>query len=132
MSQGEVEAYYKGWETIGSAKSDSAYRDLFLHSRALITDSCSFLTEYGATGKPIIHLKRRDTGITPLPPSKKVFDTFYDVYNLDEMQKALKLVIEEGLDPKCVERRKAFSDANISDGCASERIINYLKRLMRR
>ena len=132
MSHDEVEAYYKAWETIGIAKYDSAYQELFLHSRALITDCCSFLTEYGATGKPIIHLKRRDTGITPLPPSKKVFDTFYEAYNLDEMQKALMLVIEEGLDPKCVERRKAISDANISDGCASERIINYLKRLMRR
>ena len=132
MSHDEVEAYYKAWETIGIARYDSAYQDLFLQSRALITDSCSFLTEYGATGKPIIHLKRRDTGVTPLPPSQKVFDTFYDVYDLDGLQKTLELVIEKGLDPKCNERCKAVSDANISDGHASERIINYLKRLIRR
>ena len=132
MSHDEVEDYYKAWETIGIAKYDSAYQDIFLHSRVLITDSCSFLTEYGATGKPIIHLKRRDTGVNPLPPSKKVFDTFYDVYDLDQLQKTLTLVIESRYDPKYAERQKAITEANISDGHASDQIVNYLKRLLRR
>ena len=132
MSHDEVDAYYKAWETIGIAKYDGAYQELFLKSRVLITDSCSFLTEYGATGKPIIHLKRKDTGVTPLPPSQKVFNTFYDVYNPDELQNALTLIIEKGLDPKRSERQKVIAEANISDGHASDRIVNYLKRLLRR
>ena len=76
----KTDAYYAAWERLGRVCYDGDYQNLFLESRALVTDCCSFLTEYGATGKPIIHLLREDTGVVPLPPSKAVFDAFYQVH----------------------------------------------------
>ena len=97
-----------------------------------MTDCCSFLTEYGATGKPIIHLLREDTGVVPLPPSKAVFDAFYQVHDLKEMFATFKTVLEDGLDPKRNERLVSGRAAQIVGVNASANIVKYLRNLLRR
>ena len=126
----KTDAYYAAWEQLGRACYDGNYQGLFMESRALVTDCCSFLTEYGATGNPVIHLLREDTGVVPLPPSKYVFDTFYQVNDLDEMRQTFKTVLEDGLDPKRGERLAAVRKAQIAGMNASENIVAYLRRLL--
>lgn len=128
----QTDAYYKDWETLGTASYDGDYQKFFIDSRVLITDSCSFLTEYAATGKPIIHLLRNDNGAVPLPPSKAVYDTYYKVYGLDEMFATFKTVLEDGLDPKRDERLAAARQAQIAGTNASANIVAYLRKLLRR
>lgn len=128
----KTDAYYTAWERLGRACYDGGYQKLFLESRALVTDCCSFLTEYGATGKPIIHLLRADTGVTPLPPSKTVFDTFYQVHDLEEMSATFKMVLEDELDPRREERLAAVREAQIAGSNASKNIIEHLRKLVNR
>ena len=128
----KTDAYYAAWERLGRVCYDGDYQNLFLESRILVTDCCSFLTEYGATGKPIIHLLREDTGVTPLQPSKTVFDTFYQVHDLEEMSTVFKMVLEEGLDPKGEERLAAVREAQIAGSNSSENIIEHLRELVKR
>ncbi len=128
----QTDAYYKEWESLGTASYDGDYQKFFIDSRVLITDSCSFLTEYAATGKPIIHLLRNDNGAVPLPPSKVVYDTYYKVYGLDELFKTFKTVLEDGLDPKRDERLSATRQAQIAGTNASANIVAYLCQLLER
>ena len=124
--------YYAAWERLGKICYDGDYQNLFRESRVLVTDCCSFLTEYGATGKPIIHLLREDTGVVPLPPSKFVFDTYYQVNNSKEMLATFKTVLEDGLDPRRNERLAAVRKAQIAGMNASANIVAYLRQLLGR
>ena len=128
----QTDAYYKDWESLGTACYDGDYQKFFIDSRVLITDSCSFLTEYATTGKPIIHLLRNDNGAVPLPPSKAVYDTYYKVYELDEMFATFKTVLEDGLDPKRDQRLSAARQAQIAGTNASANIVAYLRQLLGR
>ena len=132
MTQEEVDAYYAEWERIGTACYDSDYQELFMESCAIITDSGSFMTEAGATGRPVIRLISPANTLTPLPPSKKVYDTYYEVRTLPEMYDVFRTVIEEGKDPKREMRLAAVEESGISSTDASKFIVNYLRRLLRR
>ena len=128
MTSEEVDDYYAEWAKIGTVCTDGDYQDLFLDSRVLITDCGSFLTEYGATGRPVIHLICAKNCRKPVPPSKMVYDTYYQVHNLDEMYATFKTVIEDAQDPKKEERLAAVKEAGIADVNASENIVNYLRK----
>ena len=128
----QTDAYYRDWERLGTACYDGAYQKFFLDSRVLITDSCSFLTEYAATGKPIIHLMRRDNADVPLSPSKKVFDTYYQVYDLEGMFATFKEILENNSDRKHDDRLSAVREAQIVGQNASAAIVEYLCRLLDR
>ena len=132
MTQEEADAYYAEWERIGIACYDSDYQDLFLESRAIITDSGSFLTEAGATGRPVIRLISPNNTLTPLPPSKKVYDTYYEVRTLPEMYELFKTVLEDGEDPKRNERLAAVEESGIAKMEASKNIMDHLRNLLGR
>jgi hypothetical protein len=132
MTQTEVDAYYAEWERIGIVCYDSNYQDLFLESLAIITDSGSFLTEAGATGRPVIRLISPNNDLTPLPPSKKVYDTYYEVRTLPEMYATFKTVLENGEDPKKDERLAAVEASGIARMEASKNIIDHLRKIVGR
>ena len=132
MTKEEVDAYYAEWEKIGTVCYDSDYQELFLESRVIITDSGSFMTEAGATGRPVVRLISPENKLTPLPPSKKIYDTYYEVRTLDDMYRIFKSVIEDGLDPKREERHKAIEASGIWNTDASKYIVEYLRRLLKR
>ena len=80
-----IDAYYRSWESIGASCYDGNYSRLFDASRVMITDCDSFLVEYGATGKPIIHLRRTDLTPQYHPYIKALLSSFYQACSLDEL-----------------------------------------------
>ena len=126
MSKAEVDDYYQRWERIGLACYDSDYQNLFLESRAMITDSGSFLPEYGSTGRPVIRLLCSKNKHVPPRAAKDVYDTYYQARNLPELRLALQLVVEECEDPMREERLRAIRAAGLASENASQQIIVYL------
>ena len=128
MTKDEVEAYYQAWERIGAACYDGNYQKWFLDSRVMITDSNSFLLEYMAVGKPLIHLVPERTNMVSSKQAEEVFKTFYVAKNEAEMLSALKLVVEERSDPKHDERVAAAECACVLGNHAGKRIVESLLR----
>ena len=122
----EIKSYYNEWEEVGTVCLTSAYQELFLHSKALVTDCGSFLTEYFATGKPLVHLLSQNAKIMPHELSRKMFDSFYKVSDLKELPGVLNQIVLEGKDPKCGEREKILRDMQLGERSAAENILEYL------
>lgn len=132
MSKEEVDDYYSRWERIGLACYDSDYQNLFLESRAMITDSGSFLPEYGSTGRPVIRLICSKNKHVPPKAAREVYDTYYNVHNLEEMQDVFKLVVEKGEDPKRDARLTAIHSSGLASHKASLQIMAYLGKTFAR
>lgn len=126
MDDAEIEAYYLRWAKIGRVSTTSDYQELFMESHVMITDSGSFLPEYGSTGRPVIRLICSESDIKPPRAAQSVYDTYYQVRNLDELHKALKLVVEDGQDPMREVRLSAVRSAGLIDKDASQNIIRHL------
>lgn len=125
----EVDAYYEAWNKLGGRCEDGDYAKLFATSDAMITDCGSFLTEYAVTEKPIIHLICKDNTLVPIAPSKKLYDTYYQVHNLTEMYAVFDRVLIGGDDYKKIERIKAVRDANLIGVNAADNIICFLYKI---
>lgn len=126
MTEAEVDRYYREWEQVGIACYDGGYADLFRRSRALITDSGSFLLEYMAVGQPLIRLEPTDFNMRFSPVFRRVLESFYTCRSVDEMLAALKMVVEDRQDPRCDERRAAAREAGLYGNDAAGRISAYL------
>ena len=130
----EIDEYYREWERIGIACYDSHYADLFLESKAMITDCSSFLTEYSCTGKPIIRLIP-DEGRTLPPPNPilvQLYDSYYKVYNNTELLNVLDVVVIQEKDPRKEERLKCIREVHLADHYAAKSITEYLRLLLKR
>lgn len=131
MTKDQIDAYYGEWNKIGSICMDGAYHKLFAESSVMITDSASFLTEYGATGKPLIRLIDSNNNTPVLAPSKKLYDTYYEAHNLDELKRVLSMILDDKLDPKKEIRTIAALRANLLTADASRTIVNYIDNLIK-
>jgi CDP-glycerol glycerophosphotransferase (TagB/SpsB family) len=128
-TQNEVNDYYKAWERIGMGCYDGSYPTIFRRSKAMITDSASFLFEYPATGKPLIHLVFPDIDFSRnIPEVRPVLESYYRAENEEQMLNLFKMVLEEGRDPKHDERLSILRKVGMSGVNAAENIVNYLKR----
>ena len=132
MTKDEVDSYYERWNKIAQVSLDGNYQELFLESRAMITDCGSFLPEYGSTGRPIIRMICAHNKHIPPAAPKKVYDTYYQVHNVEELLNAFKLVIEDGKDPKLEERMEAIREAGLYATNASRNIIDYILKMFGR
>lgn len=132
MSKEEVENYYTRWERIGVACYDADYQELFLESRVMITDSGSFLPEYGSTGRPVIRLICAKNKHIPPKAAKDVYDTYYNVNNLEELHSTLKMVVEDGRDPNREKRIEAVRAAGLTGRNASLNIVKHLLKIFNR
>lgn len=131
-SKKEVDDYFQSWEEIGVACYDSHYIDLFLESKAMITDCCSFLTEYSCTGKPLIRLIP-DHGKTLPPPNpalKKLQECFYKVFNEVDLFEFLDMVVLQDKDPNREDRLKCVREAHLTDNYAAQNITEYIRELL--
>lgn len=128
MSQSEVDAYYAAWASLGTVCLNCDYQELFARATAMVTDCGSFLTEFGATGKPIIHLISSLAQISPMKPSQELFSTYYQVHDLEEMHQAFALVLERGEDPKCELRQAAVRKAALRGNYAAKNIMDFFDR----
>lgn len=122
----EVDDYYSEWGKIGIVSQEDDYIKLFWKSDAIITDCGSFLMEYACTKKPIIRLVSTVCGMSIPKPSKELFDSYYNVYNLEEMYDIFNMVLIDGRDPKQVERVTAATKAGLIKASASHNILKDL------
>lgn len=127
---GEVENYYRAWEKIGVACYTGEYPELFMRSRALITDCSSFLMEYSAVNRPLIHLLRKDAAFPLAEPCRRLSDSFYKVRNNRELESTLKNVIEDFRDPNKEKRRAAIEELNLWHVRSADRIVDYLRNMV--
>ena len=131
-TQEHIDRYWAEWQRIGRLSTEGNYQELLLRSRAMITDCGSFLTEYFALGKPLIHLISKDLLIQPSSTSKRFFDTFYQVRSEEELEPMLDKVLVRGVDDKGEDRSRALERSGLLDCYAAKNIFDYLNKELRR
>ena len=123
FSKDEINSYRKEWQNIGQIMETGDYLDLFMQSKALITDCGSFETEYFLTKKPLIHLKS-NIDPTPFNPSvEKIVNSCYEAKNFDELEQILNEVLIKNNDYKMLERKKVYEELGYENNYAAKNII---------
>ena len=130
MTDRELADYFASWSHVGVVCEDGDYQHLFLKSRVMITDCGSFLTEYGATGNPVIHLISSGNRLKVFDTLRHVFETYYRVCTLEQMYKTFEQVLERGIDLHYEKRMAALSNANIQGGNASMNILDTMRKII--
>ena len=125
-----VDAYYSEWESFATCCYDSSYIDLFMKSKALITDCGSFLVEYFFTGKPIIHLISKDCKVRPKKPSAKIFNTFYKTTKKQDFLKWMYDVVMRENDIWKADREAVMKEM-LPKGDAATNIMNNLTKAIK-
>ena len=122
-----IDDYYEEWEKLSNYSNvDGDLIDLFLNSKALITDCDFLLTEYYGTGKPIIHLTSPDCKVWPSSISAEIFKSFYTVNNKYDLFKYINDVIIKGNDRKIKERENILLKYNMANTDAAKNILEEL------
>lgn len=130
MTSKEVEAYYNAWKLCGDVCLDGNYMELFMKSKAMITDCGSFLTEYFCTEKPLIHLISSHSTMIPLDVNKEMFEQFYKVHNLDEMYHSFDSILLKDEDPMHDQRCVMLRKMGLRGQYAAQNIMNYLHKIL--
>lgn len=125
-----VDSYYRGWEEVGEACYDANYVGLFADSIALITDCDSFLVEYACFGNPIIHLVSPNCKYKPHAISEKLFGTYYQARDWQELEGHFKRVVLGGDDYKRNYRLAAIREMNLMGNNAARSILDYMDGLL--
>lgn len=127
FTDSEIENYYNEWAKIGQVCETGDYTEIFLKSKAMITDCGSFLIEYFCTGKPVIHLISDFCKAVPPAPSRKILNTFYQVRNTGELYNELDNILRRNNDYKKDERLKVLKKLNLDNCCAAQNIMTDLE-----
>lgn len=130
MNEQDIENYYKEWEQLGIVCNSGDYVDLFAKSKALVTDCASFLIEYFVTGKPVIRLVSAKSKVKATEFSQKIFNTFYNIKNNDELVNVFKNVLEENNDYLKAKRLCALEETGLLNGNASENIRKDMENFL--
>jgi len=128
--QDEVEQYYAQWSAIGLVCEDGNYADLFARSRALITDSLSFLSEYLVVNRPLIRLEQDYEPNPWLPPAQGKLEGMYRVRTLQDLQRVLDLVVLKNEDPMKDIRAKVVRRMGYDRNEISSQMIDHLRRIV--
>ena len=131
MTHEDVDIYYAAWATLGRKCEDCNYTTLFSEATVMITDCGSFLTEFGATGKPIIHLVSSTAKLSPMKPSQELYSTYYQVHNLEEMYTTFETVLEKQEDPNKEVRQTAVRKAGLQGNYAAKNIMDLFDKEFR-
>ncbi len=130
MTEQEVDAYFDEWKNIAVFCNDADYYDLFKKSRLMITDCSSFLGEYFPSKRPVINLKNKNSiGLNPF--GQAMTDCYYKAYNLNELQKHLKTLLEDNEDPMKEKRLARLKELNLLNTPSSIRILNLLRHKLK-
>lgn len=126
----EVDRYYEDWNKIGTVCTTSDYVEHFQNSFSMITDCGSFMTEYSCMDKPLIRLYYHKENLPPNPMLEKLYSTFYYAHNNDELAELLDSVICRREDPHQQARHDEVVKLGLNKSNTSERIIEYLDKLL--
>lgn len=132
MTREEIDEYYSEWEKIGTiSKNTDNYYEQFLSSDCLITDCISFLSEYLPTGKPVIHLRRKEQRYPFLEILEKITDTYYQSHNNEELGHYFEEVIINDNDYLKEKRHEALKYLIFEENQnAGRNIRKYLEHIM--
>ena len=125
-----IDLYYRRWEKLGVACYDGSYIEYFKNSDALITDCGSFLVEYACTGNPIIHLISPTRKVFAQNGLEKVFDTYYQSCDAQDLYRLLQEVVLDSKDPKRGVRMAAIRAAGLCETDAAAQVVKYLEDLL--
>lgn len=126
-TRAEVDAYYSAWEQLGVGCYTSDYPYYFARSKAMITDSASFLLEYSVTQKPLIRLVNKGQMHIATDFVKSLFKTYYTVIGDDGLFETLDLILVQNKDCMCQKRIAELNKLNLVAG-GTVRIMDYLKK----
>lgn len=130
FTDNDIENYYKEWEKIATPCYSSDYTEIFLKSKALITDCGSFLIEYFCTGKPVIHLISQDCKAIAPVPTQRIFNTFYQVRNPGEFYNNIDTLLQKNNDYKKEERLNLLKELNLENNYAAKNILTDLETVI--
>lgn len=137
MTQEEYLNYFDAWNNLpnGLCVTSGDYINLFRKSSLLITDCCSFISEYLPSKNPCIYLvnpeRDKDTYMQSFSCiGKNILDTYYLAYNEQEIQTYFENIIQNNADPKKYDRIKILEENFINIGSAGKFITEYLKNLL--
>lgn len=124
-------AYYKRWETMQNGQLEEAdYRDLFIHSDAIMHDCGGFTTEYLFTKKPALYLMLDEEHNNMFNDFGRLsFQQYYKAYNADDIIRFLEEVVLKGNDPMKESREQFFEKylAPYNGKMPSENIIEAIE-----
>ena len=131
MTKDEILSYKKEWANIGLVSLNGDYIEMFMNSKAMITDCGSFETEYFLTKKPLIHLKS-DIEPTPFNPAvQKIVDSCYEAQDFDELEKILDEVIIKNNDYKINDRKKVYKELGYEINYAAKNILEDITNCLK-
>lgn len=132
----ELEAFLGQWNALPNTvvHESGGYARLFLDSDAMITDSGSFLLEYGLTGKPVIHLTDAPDGSQDerfSPIGRELIGSLYTARGAAELEQVFDGVVVDGNDPLWLKRTStrviaAFREASVAGTSIAEEIAAEL------
>lgn len=122
----EVDAYYLAWEKLGIACYTGDYPCYFARSKAMITDSASFLLEFAVTKKPIVWIVNKDHKHVATKLVEPLFNTYYRVVVNEGLYEILDKIIIDNQDPLRQVRISELCKLNLVPG-GTDRIMTYLK-----
>ena len=128
MNRDEVEIYWSNWANVGQVCESGEYFEYFNKSKAMITDSASFLVEYFPTKQPVIHLMTEISKNCWTPDVTKIINTYYPANNREELKSQLKNLFEDNNDYKQHFRLKILSELDFCNQTLSaKKIIDEIK-----
>lgn len=122
MTTEEVEKYWKDWGEIATVYEKGDYMHLFSHSKAMITDCGSFLTEFLLTEKPVIRLASKNA-VPYNPSAQKIVESYYCANNLDEMFNLFEDVLIKDFDPMLQKRLEVIEELGLRGNFAAKNIL---------
>ena len=125
-----IEKYWNDWSKIGLVYETGDYLDLFMQSKAMITDCGSFKTEYFMTQKPQIYLKSKNP-VPNNPSVEKINQTSYKAENIEELSEIFKELLENNNDYKMQERLDLYKEFGYENNYTALNIINDMKDTLR-
>ena len=128
-SEERIQKYWDEWSKIGQVYESGDYLDMFMESRAMITDCGSFKTEYFMTQKPQIFLKSKN-GVPFNPSVEKINKTCYKAENTSELENILEEVLIKGNDYMKDARACVYRECGYENNFAAGNIINDIKNTL--
>ena len=129
MTTAQVKDYWNEWAKIGQVCETGNYLEMFMQSKAMITDCGSFETEYFLTKKPLIHLQSKNA--VPFNPSvQKIVENYYNVSDIEQLQQVLDTVLVAGNDYKKEERVAALKKYGYENNFAAQNILESIKNVL--
>ena len=129
LSKADVDNYWSEWGRIGCIENGGDYINLFMSSRAIISDCGSFLTEYLFSKKPFIRLKSKNP-YELNPFVDEIVKCYYNVSDKHELIDTLNRVIVNNDDYFKEKRLELIKKSNLDNNFAAKCVLDDIKKIV--